>query len=323
MKASDQGVTTLLSPHTRQMRGTTGASSFLVGLLLAVASFAHAGPRASANYSIVTDSADAGGARATSAGYTNDGSAGGVTGLSTVASPAETAKSGYIGQLYEVTALQLAASPLTINETGTRQLSASQLLDDATTISVAGSSVTWSVLSGHVTGINSSGLATAGSVYQDTAASVQGSFAGLTGSLNLTVLDSIADNFGTYAGDGIGDDWQVQYFGQNNPSAAPGFVSDGSGLTNLFKYTAGLIPNNAASSFNLNVQPVTNQLAQKNIVFSPALSDRTYTIEFSATLAPDSWQTLTTLTNVTGTTTFTDTSAGPPGKFYRVQVTKP
>ena len=27
------------------------------------------------------------------------------------------------------------------------------------------------------------------------------------------MLDTIADNFGSYAGDGIGDDWQVQYSG--------------------------------------------------------------------------------------------------------------
>jgi hypothetical protein len=30
------------------------------------------------------------------------------------------------------------------------------------------------------------------------------------------VLDTIADNFGSYAGDGIGDDWQVQYSGVDN-----------------------------------------------------------------------------------------------------------
>ena len=38
---------------------------------------AHAGPRTSANYNVATDSADAGGKRATSASYTNDGGAGG------------------------------------------------------------------------------------------------------------------------------------------------------------------------------------------------------------------------------------------------------
>ena len=54
----------------------------LTALLPAIA---HAGPRtsASANYKVATDTADAGGKRATSAAYTNDGSAGGIAGLST------------------------------------------------------------------------------------------------------------------------------------------------------------------------------------------------------------------------------------------------
>lgn len=64
----------------------------------------------SASYSITTDIADAVGTRATSASYTNDGSAGGVAGLSTVAAPAETANSGYVAQLYDVTGLTLTAN---------------------------------------------------------------------------------------------------------------------------------------------------------------------------------------------------------------------
>ena len=54
---------------------------------------AHAGPRTSADYNVATDSADAGGKRATSASYTNDGSVGGITGLSTVRGEGQTASS--------------------------------------------------------------------------------------------------------------------------------------------------------------------------------------------------------------------------------------
>ena len=50
-----------------------------------------------------------------------------IAGVANVAAPAETAKSGYIGQLYEITGLMLNATPLTINENGTRQLNAAQL----------------------------------------------------------------------------------------------------------------------------------------------------------------------------------------------------
>jgi hypothetical protein len=82
-------------------------------VFLALAAAAHAGPRTSANYTIVADVADGGGQRVASANYTNDGSAGGVTGISAVPAPSATAKHGYIGQLYEVTALQLVAAPTT------------------------------------------------------------------------------------------------------------------------------------------------------------------------------------------------------------------
>ena len=56
-------------------------TSFAILLaLLAAASALHAAPRASTAYSIASDRADAGGKRATSVSYTNDGSVGGVAG---------------------------------------------------------------------------------------------------------------------------------------------------------------------------------------------------------------------------------------------------
>ena len=106
-------------------------ASLLATLAGGLSASLHAGPRTSPSYAILTDNADTGGRRATSASYTNDGSAGGVAGLSTVAAPAETAKHGYIGQLYDVTGLLLSATPTTVNEGGTLPLSAAQLLDDA------------------------------------------------------------------------------------------------------------------------------------------------------------------------------------------------
>src|SRR5450631_1051570 len=116
-------------------------------LFLALLAAAHAGPRTSTNYTVSTDTIDAGGKRATSASYTNDGSAGGVTGISTVAAPSETAKHGYVGQLYDVTGLVVSGAP-SVNETATLQLAAAQFLDDTTTLAVSGSSVTWSTLNG-------------------------------------------------------------------------------------------------------------------------------------------------------------------------------
>ena len=204
---------------------------------------AHAGPRTSASYTIATDTVDAGGRRTTSASYTNDGSLSLVAGLSTVAAPAETAKHGYLGQLYDVTGLLLSATPTTVNEGGTLQLGAAQLLDDATTLAVPAALVTWSVAAGPLTGIDTSGLVTAGNVYQNTAATAQGNYAGNLSTLALTVLNVNLDNFGAYAGDAIDDAWQVQYFGQPpNANAGPLVDADRDGQTNAFEYTVGLIP---------------------------------------------------------------------------------
>ncbi|HCN27959.1 MAG TPA: hypothetical protein DIT64_04075 [Verrucomicrobiales bacterium] len=293
---------------------------FICILMLLAAAPAHAGPRTGANYSITTDTTDSGGGRTTGGGVVNDGSLGGIGGISSAG--AAVAKDGYAGQLYDVTGLTLTAGAATVNETATVQLGARQSLDDATFLAVAANSVAWSVVSGPVSGISAGGLATAGVVAQDTPATVQGGFSGFTGTYNFTVLDSIPDNFGAYAADGIGDDWQVQYFGPNNPNAGPGFISDGSGLTNLFKYTAGLVPNNAASTFLLNNAPVTGQPGQQQITLGPTFSDRTYTIEFSLDLS--GWNTLgPAFPGNGGTQIITDTNASGPHKFYRVSVNKP
>jgi hypothetical protein len=52
---------------------------------------------------------------------------GGIVGLSTVGAPAETMKHGYIGQLYEVTGLELSAASQSVNETATVQLACSRI----------------------------------------------------------------------------------------------------------------------------------------------------------------------------------------------------
>ena len=83
-------------------------------------------------------------------------------------------------------------------------------------------------------------LTTAATVYQDTAAVVQVTYQTLTDTLNLTVLNTLPDNFSTYAADGIDDDWQVLYFGLGNPNAGPLIDPDYDGQNNLFEFTAGV-----------------------------------------------------------------------------------
>jgi hypothetical protein len=296
-----------------------------IALLALLPAAVHAGPRSSAAYTIRTETADGGGRHTASASYSNDGSLGEVAGVGTVAAPVESVNHGYIGQHFEITGLTLTAASNSINETANGQLGAWQALNDATFLAVPATSVTWSVANGPLAGISTSGLATAAAVFQDTAATAQGTFGGHTGTLGLTVLNTSPDNFGSYAGDGLADDWQVQYFGQDNPDAAPLLDPDGDGQTNVFEFTAGLVPIDAASRFVLSIAAVPGQPGQKNLIFSPRLTDRTYVVKAKANLTAATWDAITASAPSDNglERTITDLSAAGAARFYHVEITKP
>lgn len=298
--------------------------SFFTLLLLAAGSLpALAGPRTSGTYTVSTEVVSSGGGRATSVRYTNEASVGDVAGISTLAAPTGVVKAGYAGQLYEVTALTVDASPASVNETAARQLTARQTLDDDTVLAANSNTVAWSVVSGPIVSITTGGLATAGVVYQNTAATVRGTLGGLSGNLLLTVNETIADNFGTYAGDGLSDDWQVQFFGVGNPLATPLADPDHDGQNNLFEFTAGLIPTDAASRFIVSIAPVPGFPAQKRIIFSPVVSGRTYVVKASTNFTGWSAMTASPPTDVGPERTITDLNASGGSKFYHVEITKP
>ena len=286
---------------------------------------AYAGARSSANYIISTDTVDASGRRATSASYTNDSDTGELAGVSNGGSAPAILKGGYIGQLYEITGLVIDTASPKVPETGTLQLAAWQSLDDASLLAVPAASVAWSVTGGPVTGISAAGVATAGVVYQDTPATVQGSLGGFAGSCLITVLDTIPDNFGSYAGDGIGDDWQVAYFGVNNPNAGPNVDFDGTGQTNLFKYIAGLNPLDPHSRFSLVIAPVHGQPTWKNLIFSPVVAGRTYTVTSKTTIPAATWAPIPASAPTDDDTQRTVTASAATGttKYYRIEITKP
>jgi hypothetical protein len=163
-------------------------------------------------------------------------------------------------------------------------------------------------------------------VYQGSTAIAQGTYQSLTDTITLTVLNTLPDNFGTYAADGIDDDWQVQYFGLNNPNAGPTFDPDFDGQNNLFEFTAGILPTNANSYFRMEAASVPGQPSQKRIVISPVVAGRTYTVKASPTLGAGAvWNDLTgSSTSDNGTIrTITDLNATGLRKFYRVEIVGP
>ena len=286
---------------------------------------AFAASRSSASYSVPADTADAGGRRATSAAYTHDGSIGGIAGVGTVAAPVEMARHGYLGQIYNAAILALSANPTNVNEGATRQLAARALLDDGTTLNLAPASVAWSPASGPILSISAGGLLTAANVYENTLATAQGTWRGLSATLGLRVLNVGDDDFGTYAGDGISDAWQVQYFGVGNPNAGPGGDPDGDQQTTGYEYFAGSNPIDGSSFFRFRIERVPGQPARKNLVFSPRVAGRTYAIHYKLDFNSPDWEKLDgfSVSDAGPQRTVTDMNATGTNKFYRVEISIP
>ena len=294
--------------------------------LFALGGAAFAAPRTSADYTIAIEDIDGGGGRATSVDYTHDGSAGGITGISGVVSPAETAKHGYVAQLFDMASLLVGAAAPIVNESATLQLGVARLLDDGSVTVVNTSLAAWSITGGPILSISTAGVATVGIVPQDTPATVQATFAGFTNTYTFTVLDTLFDNWGSYAGDGVGDDWQIQYFGLNNPNAGPNVDFNRTGQTNLFKYIAGLNPLDSNSRFILKTAPVPGQPGQKRIIFSPLAAGRIYTVKAKPSLLTlGGWSAITASAPSDNglERTITDLNATEAEKFYQIEITKP
>ena len=286
---------------------------------------AFAASRSSASYSVPADTADAGGRRATSAAYTHDGSIGGIAGVGTVAAPVEVAKHGYLGQIYNATSLALSANLTNVNEGATRQLAARALLDDGTTLNLAPAAVAWSPASGPILSISAGGLLTAANVYEDTSATAQGTWRGLSATLGLRVINSENDNFGTYASDGIDDAWQVQYFGVGNPNAGPGGDPDGDEQSTGYEYYAGSNPTDGSSFFRFRIEQIPGQPTRKNLVFSPRVPDRIYAIHYKLDFNASDWEKLDgfSVSDAGPQRTVTDMHATETNKFYRVEISMP
>jgi hypothetical protein len=268
----------------------------------------------SANYTLAPDTVDHGGSRGASPHYTLDRS----TAAGTAGSSASyTARTGFAGQLFEVIAIDISASPLTVSEGDSRQLGATLLFDDSTAGVLAAGSVSWSVQSGPLAGINASGLATAAAVHQDTAAVARGAWQTFAGTLSLTVLNTQPDNFQSYAGDGLPDDWQVLYFGVGHPFAGPFFDPDGDGQNNLFEYNACLVPIDPASVFSISLAEVAG--GGHKIIFSPRLPECSYALRGSSDLTD--WTPVAgTVTDAGTTRTIVDPAGAERRRFYYISI---
>lgn len=232
------------------------------------------------------------------------------------------ARHGVVGQLTDVASVGVSASATTVNEGATSQLSALATFTDGTVLPLAAASVAWSASGGGLASVNAAGLATAAIVYQNTNGIARADYLGQFGTLTLSVLNVNNDDFGTYAGDGIDDAWQVQYFGIGNANAAPTADPDGDGQNNLFEYLAGTDPTSAASVMTLAIAKTGSN--QRTVSFAPVTAGRTYTVEFATSLTTKNFTPLSgTPVDNAGTRSFTDNNATDAARYYRVKITLP
>ena len=269
---------------------------------------------------LVNSSVTAGG-RQTVGSIVVNSELGGLGGLASVG--ALVARGGVAGQFTDVQSLTVAAAATSLNEGTATQLAATATYTDGTLLPLASSAVTWSVSSGWLASVSSSGLATAAIVYQNTNGVARADYLGQFGTLTLTVLNVNNDDFGSYAGDGIDDAWQVQYFGIGNANAAPTADPDGDGQNNLLEYLAGTSPTNSASAFTLGISAPAP--GQRVVSFSPISVGRTYTVEFTTSLTTRNFTAVSpnSVSDSGGGRSVTDANATNSARYYRVRISLP
>ena len=238
----------------------------------------------SADYSLEPAVLDGGGIAGSSANYALNPSIGpGAAGASTDYG----LRGGFSGMLSDAASLALTAAGAasSLNERATLQLEARIRYDDDTLAALAlpAANVTWSVAVGPLASINSGGLATAGSVYQDTPATAMAVYQGVDGLLSITVLNLTNDDFGSYAADKLPDLWQAQYFGASGiaTNAGPEADPDADGLTNFQEYAFGMNP----SQFFSGMLEWSGSTLQKRGLATPFASGTAGSFTFRAVFA--------------------------------------
>ncbi len=292
--------------------------------LLLVPATAIAQLRSGGPYAAVLEAHSAGGGPSASASYKAQTTLPSVAGIGTSGPSARVNRSGFAGQIMQPSSLVLAATPATIDEADTRAVTASAVMDDATTLALAPGEPAWSISFGPLLAVSPVGVVTADTVFTNTVAGISAEWQGKSGSLNLTVLDVHPDNFGLYADDTVPDQWQVLHFGPANPAGHGGQDPDNDGQNNLFEYVAGVSPTNHLSRFVFDIARVPAQPAQASLTLTPHFPDRTYVVEGRANLLAGGWTPVAGITNNVGLVkTVLDPAVSGPLKYYQVRIHKP
>ena len=149
--------------------------------------------RRSSDYSSSAEVLSSGGSVATSANYSSENSLGEIIGFAT-APNAVMAKSGFVSETSHADSLSITASPTNVQQGGSTRLNGWVTLDDGTRTNLTPEDIQWSIQNGAILSISNEGIATAGSVFTNSPASVRGFWGSVYADLSLTVLvDHIAN----------------------------------------------------------------------------------------------------------------------------------
>ncbi|WAC18431.1 hypothetical protein OVA24_14445 [Luteolibacter sp. SL250] len=226
-------------------------------------------------------------------------------------------------QLYPV-AVTVVPYAAAIPEGGSLQMTARLVYNNGGSAPIEPSRVQWRVNSVDPAYISSTGMLIASAVHKDTQITIHAVYAGYQGFIPAFIRNTQPDNYGSYAGDGLEDGWQVEHFGLDHPQASPLSDPDGDEQNNLFEYTAGTSPRDRYSKLVFAVLRAPSQPTHRKIEIHPILADRAYQLQHSPDLTPASWKPVAATPVDTGShRVITDTDAAGASRFYRVIVTKP
>ena len=260
---------------------------------------------------------DSAGGRSTGGTVTNDATLGGIGGEMHDTAPLA-ARPGFAGQLWDAVSLGITPQPASMQESSTLQLTAHLAGDDGTTQPTS-AAVTWESASQFLS-VNTSGLLATGTLPGDATATVSARSGDLTGSAEISLFDLTPDDYGPFAGDGLDDPWQWNFFANDPDNAQPGDDPDNDGQDNALEFLAGTTPLDGSSFLSVRIAPEPNQPAVRQLFFEPFRPDRTYRWEYSTSLQP-AWQPVIGDPPdplPTGEARATDEVAEEARKFYRL-----
>lgn len=260
---------------------------------------------------------DSAGGRSAGGTITNDATLGGIGGEMHDTAPL-TARPGFAGQLWDAVSLDITPQPASMQESSTLQLTAHLTGDDATTQPTS-AAVTWESASLFLS-VNTSGMLATGTLPGDATATVTARSGEFFGSADIFLFDLTPDDYGPFAGDGLDDPWQWNFFANDPDNAQPGDDPDSDGQDNALEFLAGTTPLDGSSFLQIRIEPVPGQPTVRQLFFSPFRPDRTYRWEFSTNLQP-TWQPVIgdpADPLPTGEARATDEAADETRKFYRL-----